>query len=159
MDAEIPDDLIEIHDPEIDPVQIMEQIRERVRRRREELGYAEREFPAFGIAAYPGEPEGEGFDVSLYHHLRRANDLYCEIGVGVLLAESPATRLPILGPLWERIRRGAHSLVVFYLGELARRQVAVNRHVVSTLNRMAVQLQALREEVERQREQMDSFRE
>jgi len=51
-------ELIENHDPEIDPAQIMEQIRERIQHRREELGYPRKVFPTFGAAAYPGEPEG-----------------------------------------------------------------------------------------------------
>jgi hypothetical protein len=155
MDVEIPDDLIEIHDPEIDPAQIMEQIRERIRQRREELGYPRQEFPAFGAAAYPGEPEGEDFDADLYYHLRRANDLYCQIDVGPLLAPSPATQVPILGRLWKQIRQEAHNLVLFYVGELARQQVAVNRHVVSTLNRMAVQLQEQQEELQTLRDELN----
>ena len=52
MVTEIPDDLIEIHDPEIDPAQIMEQIRQRVQQRREELGYPQLEFPPFGEPAF-----------------------------------------------------------------------------------------------------------
>ncbi len=153
---DIPDDLIEIHDPEIDPAQIMAQIRQRIQQRRAEKGYPRKDFPTFGAAAYPGEPEGEDYDADLYYHLRRANEMYFQIGVEPLLAPSPLTRLPVIGPLWARIRREAHNLVLFYLGKLAQQQVAVNRHMVSTLNRMAVQLQeqqkqlqALRGEVER----------
>ena len=63
-----------------------------------------------------------------------------------------------MGRLWGLIRREAHNLVLFYLGKSAQQQVAVNRHLVSTLNRMLVQLQlqqadlrALQDEVERLR--------
>ena len=156
--AEIPNDLIEIHDPEIDLTQIMEQIRERIRQRREELGYPRQSFPKFGAAAYPGEPEGGDFDTDLYYHLRRANDLYYQIGVESSLAPSPTTSLPVVGRLWGLIRREAHNLVLFYLGKSAQQQVAVNRHLVSTLNRMVTQLQQqeadlreLRDEIERLR--------
>lgn len=156
MEVQVPDDLIEIHDPEINPAQIIEEIRERIRRRREELGYPQKVFPVFGAAAYPGEPEGEDYDADLYYHLRQANELYYQIGVEISLAPSPITRLPILGWLWQRVRREAHNLVLFYLARLVQRQVAVNRHLVSTLNRMVVQLQeqqrelrSLREEVHR----------
>ena len=164
MDADISDDLIEIHDPEIDPAQIVDEIRERIRRRREELGYPQVEFPPFGAAAFPGEPEGEDFDPDLYYHLRKVNDLYYQIGVDASLSPSPVTQLPVLGRLWGRIRREAHNLVLFYLGKLARQQLAVNRHAVSTLNRMAVQLQeqqrelhALRGEIERLRSRPDTL--
>jgi len=157
MNMEIPDDLIEIQDPEIDPAQIMEQIRGRIRQRREELGYPQLEFPTFGAAAYPGEPEDEEFDRDLYYHLRKANDLYYQIGVEPSLAPSPAAQLPILGRLWRQVRQEAHNLVLFYVGKLARQQLAVNRHTVSALNRLTAQLQeqqrklqVLREQVERQ---------
>lgn len=156
MHNEIDDDLIEIQDPEIDPSQIMEQIRQRMQRRREEMEYPNKEFPPFGAAAYPGEPEAADYDNELYYHLRKANELYYQIGIEPTLAPSPVTQLPILGPLWRRIRQEAHNLVLFYVGKLARRQLAVNRHLVSTLNRMVAQFQeqqrlldALRNEIER----------
>jgi len=133
----------------------MEQIRERIHRRREELGYPQQEFPPFGAAAYPGEPESGDFDQDLYYHLRKANDLYYQVGVEPALAPSPATRLPILGRLWSQIRQEAHNLVLFYVGRLARQQLAINRHTVSTLNRMAVQLQTLREEMAQLRERSE----
>ena len=156
--AEIPDDLIEIHDPEIDPAQIMEQIRERIRQRRLELGEPRQAFPTFGAAEYPGEPEGRDLDAELYHHLRRANDLYYQIGVQVELAPSPATRLPLVGRVWEQIRREAHNLVIFYLGKLVRQQVAVNRHLVSTLNRMAAGSQAQQAELQAVRAEIKFLR-
>jgi hypothetical protein len=158
MVEQVPDGIIEIHDPEIDTAQIMEQIRERIRRRRKELGYPRDKFPTFGAAAYPGEPESGDVDADLYYHLRRANDLYYQIGVESSLAPSPATSLPVVGRLWGLIRREAHNLVLFYLGKSAQQQVAVNRHLVSTLNRMVTQLQqqqvdlrALRDEIKRLR--------
>lgn len=141
MSEEIPHDLVEIQDPEIDPDWLMEQIRERIRRRREERGYERKSFPSYGAAAYPGEPEGEDYDADLYYHLKRANRLYVDLGVDLTLAPSPMTRLPIVGRIWERVRREAHHLVLFYVGKLAQRQVTVNRHLVSTLNRLVVQLQ------------------
>ena len=155
MDTEFPDDLIEIDDPEIDPAQIMAQIRERIQQRRLELGYPQQEFPPFGAAAYPGEPESGDFDQDLYYHLRKANDLYYQVGVESSLAPSPVTRLPVLGRLWGRIRQEAHNLVLFYVGKLARQQLAINRHTVSTLNRMAVQLHEQRNQLETLREETE----
>ncbi|MFW6116367.1 MAG: hypothetical protein ACOC6F_01450 [bacterium] len=154
MPREIADDLIEIDDPEIDVDQIMDEIRDRIQRRREEMGYPRQTFPSFGAAAYPGEPEHERFDEDLYYPLRKANDLYMNLGVEVVLSPSLATRVPILGRLWKQIRREAHNLVLFYLSRLAGRQTTVNRHLVSTLNRMAVQLQQQSEEVRELRQEL-----
>jgi len=143
-ESEVPDDLIEIHDPEIDPARIMAEIRERLRRRAAGPGAP---FPTFGASGYPGEPDGEDYDPDLYYHLRRANELYARLDIEPVLAPSPLTRLPVLGRLWRLIRRQAHNLVLFYLAILARQQLAVNRHLVGVLNRMAVQLEVQRRQV------------
>lgn len=137
MDAQVPDDLIEIHDPEIDPVQIMEQIRDRIRQRRQESGYEQRTFPTFGATAYPGEPEDVPYDPDLYYHLRRANDVYADAETGSTLAPSPATRVPVLGRLWALVRGEMHNLVLFYVNRSVAHQTRVNRHLVSVLNRLA----------------------
>ncbi len=155
---EIPNSLIEIHDPEIDPAQIMEQIRERIQRRREELGYPRQVFPTFGAAAYPGEPEGEDYDADLYYHLRQANQHYHQLGVEMVLAPSPRSRIPLIGPWWDRVRREAHQLVLFYVNRLAQRQVTVNRHLVSTLNRMAVQIQEQQRQIRALQDELRKLR-
>lgn len=157
-DVEFQSDWIEIHDPEIDPARIMEQIRERIRRRREELGYPRRNFPTFGAAAYPGEPEGEEYDPDLYYYLRQANEHFYHLGVEVELVPSPRSRIPLIGPLWDRIRREAHHLVLFYVNKLAQRQIAVNRHLVSTLNRMVVQIQEQQQRIRALEEELRVWR-
>ena len=160
-DADIPDDLIEIHDPEIDPAQIMEQIRQRIRQRREELGYEQRTFPTFEAAAYPGEPDDMPYDLTLYRHLRLANKTYIRSRAEVELTPSPATRLPILGRLWGLIRAQAHHLVLFYITRDVAQQTEVNRHLVGVLNRLTAlsqeqqrAIKALQAEVEALRLQM-----
>lgn len=152
--VDLPDDWLEIDDPEIDPVEIVEEIQRRIQRRREALGYPRDDLPIFGAAAYPGEPEGD-FDVDLYYHLRQANTAYPQVGVESELAPSPATRLPLIGSLWGRVRRQAHNLVLFYLGRLAGQQAAVNRHTVSVLNRMVLRIQAQEAELARLREEIE----
>jgi hypothetical protein len=159
MDIDVPDDLIEIDDPEIDVDDIMQEIRERIRRRREAMGYPRKSFPAFGAAAYPGEPETEDFDENLYYHLRKANDTYMTLVVEPVLSSSPATRIPILGRIWRQIRKEAHNLVLFYLGKLAGKQVLVNRHMVSTLNRMAAELQNQQAQVRELRREVKQLQE
>lgn len=150
--------LIEIRDPEIDTIAIMAEIRTRVEKRRQELGYDKRRFPTFGTAEYPGEPEDLPYDDLLYHHLRLANRSYADVETRPFLASSPTTRIPLLGRLWGLIRGGAHNLVLFYVNRAVSQQVNVNRHLVSVLNRLAAenqaqvrQIKALEEEVTRLR--------
>lgn len=156
------DDLIEINDPEIDPGAIMNEIRERMRRRREELGYEKRNFPTF-TTAYPEEPADLDYDPNLYHHLRLANESYTQVETEAHLAPSPATRVPVLGKLWQMIRGSAHNLVIFYVNRAITHEVNINRHLVSVLNRLTAQSEsqqraiiALQAEVEQLRRQLDN---
>ena len=157
--ANISDDFIEIYDPEIDLSRIIEEIQERIRRRRKELGYPRPIFPVFGAASYPGEPKDDDYDIELYFHLRRANEIYHQIDVEPLIIPSIRSSIPILGPLWERIRREAHNLVLFYVNKLAQRQTRVNRHMVSTLNRLIIQIQEQQRRIRVLEEELRKLRE
>ena len=134
------DDIIEIHDPDIDPDAIMNEIRARIRQRRQELGYEKRTFPSFATT-YPTEPDDLEYDPNLYHHLRLANEQYTEASTEILLAPSPATRVPILGALWRQIRHGAHNLVIFYVNRAITHEVNVNRHLITVLNSLTTQVE------------------
>ncbi len=143
---EPPDGLFEIRDPEVDLEDIMAQIRRRIQERRRWSADETRTFPIFGMAAFPGEPSDIPFDSTLYHHLHVANEIYADAETTANLFPSPATRVPVLGRLWEMIRSQAHSLVLFYVNRDIARQVNVDRHIISTLNRLV----ALTQEQQRQ---------
>lgn len=155
----LPDNnLIEIRDPALDTIAIMAEIRTRVEKRRQELGYDKRRFPTFGTAEYPGEPEDMAYDDLLYHHLRLANRSYADIETRPLLASSPATRVPVLGRLWGLIRGGAHNLVLFYVNRAVSQQVNINRHLVSVLNRLAAENQAQARQIKALEEEVTQLR-
>ncbi|MGC9522839.1 MAG: hypothetical protein ACP5HG_13275 [Anaerolineae bacterium] len=141
-------ELLKINDPEIDIDEIMEEIRDRIRHRRKEQGEPRTLFPSFGVATYPGEPDREDFDVDLYYHLRKANELYWQRDLEPVLAPSVATRIPVIGPLWRKVRREAHNLVLFYVNRLARQEIYLEKHLVSVVNRLAAQVEAQRAEIE-----------
>lgn len=131
------DDLIEIHDPAIDPAEIMAEIRERIQKRREELGYVTQRFSSFGETQFPGRPEDVAYDPDLYDHLELANELYLQVETKADLQSSAALRVPILGSLWSMIREQAHQLVLFYVNREVSHQIGVNREIVSVLNKLA----------------------
>jgi hypothetical protein len=146
--SELTDDFVLIDDAEIDPQQLVEQIRKRIARRRQELGYEQRHFPTFGAATSCPEPPGDmPYDPDLYHHLRRANELYPNPETGVALAPSPATQLPLLGRLWAMIREQAHGLVLFYVNRSLAHQTTVNRHVTSVLNQLVSEMAEAQREI------------
>ncbi|MBI5305250.1 MAG: hypothetical protein HY868_24175 [Chloroflexi bacterium] len=162
MNQELADNLIEIHDPEINTAEIMEQIRERIRRRRKELGYEKRVFPSFGGTAFPGEPDDIGYDPNLYHHLRLANETFANVETGAQLPATRATRIPIFGSVWQRARAYLHRIVLFYVNRSIEHQVNVNRHLISALNQLTAlsqtqqrQIMALEAELKQLRSQKD----
>ena len=160
-DAKMPtNDLIEINDPTIDPNAIMDTIRQRIHARRMAKGYDKSSFPTYGQVTYPQKPEDIEYDPNLYHHLHLANKLFPDVETEVMLAPSPATRVPVLGKLWAGIRLQAHSLLIFYVNRAVAHEVEVNRHLVSSLNLLTAENQrqqraitVLEEELARLREQ------
>ncbi len=49
---------------------------------------------------------------------------------------SPATRLPVIGRVWATIRQEVHELVLFYVNRAVRQQVMVNRSLVQVVNQL-----------------------
>jgi len=142
MSDGVPDDLLESNNPEIDTVALMAQIRERMRQRRRELGVDNRSFPSYDVTSCPAEPDDLPYDANLYHHLRLANELYAEADTEPALPPSPLTRVPLFGRLWQRVRPSLHVLILFYVNRALAHQVTVNRHLVSVLNQLTVQVEA-----------------
>ncbi len=150
------DEILEIHDPELDPQVIMAEIRQRIQNRRVELGYEERTFPSFGDAVpYPEPPKDLPYSADLYHHLRQANILYDEVETEPILAHSAALRVPVFGALWKLIRQQAHSLVLYYVNRGLAHQVVVDRHLISVLNQIVVENEALKRLVTTLKEQVE----
>ena len=142
MTDPVPDDLLEINDPEVDVIAIMAEIRERMRRHRMELGLDNRSFPGYDVTTCPVEPDDTAYDADLYHHLQSVNELYAQIDTEPALPPSPLTRVPMLGRAWQRVRPSLHTLILYYVNRALAHQVTVNRHLVSVLNQLTKQSQA-----------------
>jgi hypothetical protein len=123
MTDEVPGDLLVIDDPEVDVDALMAEIRDRIRRRREELGVDHRSFPAYDVTACPEAPDDVAYDANLYHHLRLANELYASMDTEPALSPSPLTRVPVLGPLWQRLRPAVHQLILVYVNRGLAQQI------------------------------------
>jgi|DewCreStandDraft_5_1066085.scaffolds.fasta_scaffold01374_5 uncharacterized small protein (DUF1192 family) len=128
MNEHVSDDQIQF-DPqgEIDIEDIMRQIRAHIARRQ---GQA----PGLGVGgAFSPEvsPRQGRLKPELYDELYQANVAYDKAYVSL---ELTPTRLPFVGGLWQRVRRIAHNLVIFYVNRLGVAQIAFNRHAVRVLN-------------------------
>jgi hypothetical protein len=151
-------ELIEIRDPEIDAAQVMEQVRERVRQRRAELGQPRTDFPVFGAAELLARPDDSQIDANLYHYLELANKSYNQFETGANLQLSPATRIPILGRVWSLVRRQAHELVLFYVNRNIEHQVAVNQQMVSALNLLTTSLEEQQRQIWQLEKEIEELR-
>lgn len=151
---EIPDDLVEIRDPQIDPAGIMQEIRRRVAQRRKEAGYQAIRFPTYGDLGFPEEPSDVPYNIELYQSLRSANQHFAAFETAVDLAPSPATRLPLVGAIWARIRREVHNLVLFYVNRAVRQQMTVNRSLVQVVNHLTKTAQNQQRELETLRQRV-----
>ena len=158
MNDGVPDDLLEINDPEIDTAALMANIRERMRQRRLELGIDNRAFPSYDVTSCPAEPEDLPYDANLYYHLRLANELFAEADTEPALPPSPLSRLPVFGRLWQKLRPSLHVLILFYVNRSMAHQVTVNRHTVSVLNQLTEQSQAQQRAIAALKAELESLR-
>lgn len=141
---------IEIHDEVITSEELVEEVERRVARRRLELGPVNLVFPTFGhVSTFP-EPAGNVTNPNLYYYLKQANRTPSP-AVEPILVASPATRTPVLGRLWGRIRGEMHNLVLFYVNRSIRDQSQINVNLVSALNELTRTVQAQQDEIEQLR--------
>jgi len=73
---------------------------------------------------------GERFSDDVYQGLVEAEAIMSSVYVKPFLT---SVTLPLLGPLWQRIRAAFHDLVVFYVNRLAGAQVTFNRALTAGL--------------------------
>ena len=134
----IPEDLVEIPGSESESQRLMARVVKQVENRRSELGIDPVQFPSFEGVPYPGRPENSEYDPDLYHHLKLLNSYYLDVKTEPELQPSPATRIPVIGRIWQLIRDQAHDLVLFYVNRAVTHEVDIDRHMVSVLNSLTV---------------------
>lgn len=147
---------IVIHDEQVSSEELVREVEERVAQRRAELGVVEVVFPTFGyVSSYPDVPLEKRVSPHLFYYLEQANRTP-PASVEPVLAPSPATRAPVVGGLWQKIRGEMHNLVLFYVNKSVREQSRTNANLVSTLNELTrviqdqqAEIDALRAEIRR----------
>lgn len=113
---------------------IMATIRREMQKRREQGIYQTGRFSEFEDVTCPEEPEGDEHNPLLYFHLRQVNQPYTRFNVELDLSPSRLDRLPVIGLLWNSLRRHLHSLSIFYVGKVVHPMITFNRHLVTILN-------------------------
>lgn len=151
---------LEIHDEELSSAELVAEIEQRVAARRATLGAVELVFPTFGfVSEYPQPPkDGRAYNANLYHHLKQANQLPPPT-TEPLLASSPATRVPVLGRLWQLVRAQFHGLILFYVNRTVSEQSKLNNHLISVVNELTRVNQAQQAEIDSLRDELRRLRE
>jgi hypothetical protein len=127
------------------PAEIIHAVDARMRARYAALGLSDADKPEFGLALLPNAGTDDRAEMRALHaHLRRAYDAFRNPPVRLNLASSPATRLPLIGGLWARVRAGVHKLPLYYVHETAMRQVRTQRALLSALALLTTRLQRQR---------------
>jgi len=150
------DSWLKITDTEMTSAELEAEVERRVQQRRQTLGQAQPQFPAFGTLS--PAPEVKLNNPALDHHLRRANQLD-PLPTTPVLAPSPATRIPLLGNLWQLFRRRFHELILFYVNRAASHETKVDNHIISTLNELTRIIQTQQEEIERLQDEVRALEE
>ena len=146
---------------EVNVEAIMDQIRQKVHQQRQKAVAQGLQAGEFISDDYP-EESGEGnYDPQLYEQLRYANQPHRIIGVRQVASQSIVAKLPLIGPIWQRVQTLAHNLVIFYVNSFGAEVIDFLKHVASVLNRLVRWSQAqdkeillLRQEVETLKEQV-----
>jgi len=75
---------------------------------------------------------------ALLQHIQQANESNTGFDMSMILTDSTAMRVPILGRIWHLIRTNAHNLVLFYTNSATKQQLGVNKEMLNTINRLTI---------------------
>ncbi len=146
--------------PKLETDAIMREIQARIQQRRIQAEAQGLDFDALASGRYtPDRPTR--FNAELYYELRRLSLSGEQIGVGLSLTTS---RLPVIGPLVQRVRLALHQVVIYYVNMLARQQARVNAYearawsvLMTDLENQASEIEALRREVDLLRARLEKL--
>ena len=85
---------------------------------------------------------GKVLPSEFYEHLHQASRTYDQIYTQLDLG--PAN-VPVLGGIFQTVRRKLHELVLFYVNQMAAKQINVNRHLLRAVNILAEEIEKTQE--------------
>jgi hypothetical protein len=132
---------LNISDSHWDGNTLAAEIARRTQQRAAQYGELTPTFPTMSSDGLHLPPATRQIAPQLYQQLKALQDRP-PVETGVLLAESPATGIPIIGRIWRTVRRSLHELVLFYVNRLVRDQTQRDTHlfnVVNELTRLTIQ--------------------
>jgi hypothetical protein len=150
------DNWLKINDSELSPIELQTEVKRRLQQRRQALGEIHQQFSDFGVLS--AEPEITLNNAALAYHIHMANTMEPP-PANLVLAPSPATRTPLLGKLWQSVRKQFHELVLFYVNRVVSHETRLDNHIISSLNELIRIVQEQQSEIERLHEQIRALEE
>ena len=107
-------------------------------------------------------PSYEGrLDAAIYEQLYHATLVHDQISLSLNVVPSS---MPIMGPFITLLRRKLHELVVYYVNQLAQKQIVFNRNILGAINGLVQEIErlspsdldAVRQDLEALRQQMSA---
>ncbi len=144
---------LKIADSHWDNNTLAAEIDKRTQRRNAQFGALTPAFPKMSNDGLHLPPATKQIAPQLYQQLKALQERE-PVETDILLAESPATGIPIIGRLWRTLRRNLHELVLFYVNRLVRDQAqreTLMLNIVNELTRLTVQQE---QEITRLREEL-----
>ena len=152
--------VIEIRDPASNVEEIMNRIRERIRRRRAQANAQGLEYDSLVDARAPAVVVDQS-DADLDYDLRQLQANADAILVSLAMRDR---RIPLLNSLFYRLEMLLHRLALKYVNQMAGRQVVFNTAAANVISVMAQRLeqsetraQKLEQEVRALRERVDAL--
>ncbi len=84
---------------------------------------------------------GGNLSPDLYEHMTQAIRANASLGVE---SDARRTRVPVVGPVLDVVRRSIHQLVLFYVNKAIAKQVAVNSETLKALQYLVAEVEQLR---------------
>ena len=149
---------IEITDSEIDPEQIMDEIRSQLNQSRMDVNQKQRTLPSFRGAVYPQKPDDIVYDITFYEILDEINQVKRQTGTTLDIRESSINRIPLIGRLWQKLQIQLHRPALFYANRAADRQAELNAQLVEILNKLYAANQEQQREINSLKDALKQFR-
>ena len=85
---------------------------------------------------FPGKPADIVYDIALYNHMQQAAAAIPNFDRNLMLSDTKWSQLPLIGGLVQKVRRGLHSIALFYTNRALQHQQQVNRQLWEAVGRL-----------------------
>ncbi|WP_420645709.1 hypothetical protein [Candidatus Leptofilum sp.] len=97
---------------------------------------------------FPGKPADIAYDVALYNHLQQAAETIPNFDRDLQMNDTAWSQLPLIGTLVQKVRRGLHSIALFYTNRALQHQQQVNKQLWEAVGRLTAVTQQQQRTIE-----------